>query len=89
MGAALSLDLNDVLRDRNPRLFRTLAQWFGQSAGSIRLPVDGLTMTAGIRFPPQPGSGALEAGMGLELLDPQDALARLQPIANRLATLVV
>ncbi len=41
------------------------------------------------RFPPQPGSGALEAGMGLELLDPQDALARLQPIANRLATLVV
>jgi hypothetical protein len=56
MGAALSLDLNDVLRDRNPRLFRTLARWFGQSAGSIRLPVDGLTMTAGIRFPPQPGA---------------------------------
>ena len=56
IGAALSLGFNDVLRDRNPRLFRTLARGFGQSAGSIRLPVDGLTMTAGIRFPTQPGA---------------------------------
>lgn len=40
------------------------------------------------RFPPQPGSGSLEAGMGLELLDMRDAVARLQPIADRLAKLI-
>ena len=56
IGAALSLGFKDVLRDRNPRLFRTLARCFGQSAESIRLPVDGLTMIAGIRFPAQPGA---------------------------------
>jgi hypothetical protein len=54
MGAALSLGYHDFLRDGNPRLYRRLARWSGQSSGSIRLPVDGLTMTAKIRFPPQP-----------------------------------
>jgi hypothetical protein len=54
VGAALSLGLNDVLQDRNPVLFRRLARWSGQSAASIRLPVDGLIMTADIRFPPRP-----------------------------------
>ena len=37
------------------------------------------------RFAPQAGSSALQAGMGVELLDPQDALARLRPIADRLS----
>ncbi|MGA2580659.1 MAG: hypothetical protein ABSH24_32100 [Bryobacteraceae bacterium] len=64
-GAGLSLGFNDVFRDRNPRLFRTLAGWFGQNAESIRLPVDGLTLTVGIRFPTQPGAireGLLASG---------------------------
>jgi hypothetical protein len=65
MGAALSLGFHDVLRDRNPRLFRMLARRFGQSAESIRLPVEGLTMTTSIRFPAHPGAvreGLLRTG---------------------------
>ena len=56
VGAALSLGLNDILQDRNPRLFRTLARWSGQRAESIRLPVESLTMTARIRFPSEPAA---------------------------------
>ena len=56
MGAALSLGFNDILRDRNPRLFRRLAHWSGQSGDSIRLPVDGLTVGATVRFPARPGA---------------------------------
>jgi len=65
IGAALSLGLNDVFRDRNPGLFRRVARCFGQSEESLRLPVDGLTMTAGVRFPAQPGAvreGLLRTG---------------------------
>jgi hypothetical protein len=39
------------------------------------------------RFPPQASGSALEGGMGVELLDSQEAVARLQPIADRLASL--
>jgi hypothetical protein len=56
IGAALSLALNDILQNGNPRLFRTLARGSGQSADSIRLPVDGLMITGSIRFPPQPAA---------------------------------
>jgi hypothetical protein len=38
------------------------------------------------RFAPLAGGSALAAGMGVELLDPQDAVARLQPIADRLSS---
>lgn len=54
-GVALSVGYNDLLRDRSPRLYRRLARWSGRSDGSIRLPVDGLTLTAAVRFPAQPG----------------------------------
>lgn len=40
------------------------------------------------RFQPQPGSGAILVGMGVELLDLPGALARLRPVAERLASLV-
>ncbi len=40
------------------------------------------------RFQPQPGSGAILVGMGVELLDLPAALARLRPVAERLASLV-
>jgi hypothetical protein len=38
------------------------------------------------RFQPQPGSGAILVGMGVELLDLSDALARLRPVVERLAS---
>lgn len=38
------------------------------------------------RFQPEPGSGAILVGMGVELLDLPQTLARLRPIADRLAT---
>lgn len=63
MGAALSVGYNDFLRDHNPAAYRTLASWFGQSSGDIRLPVDAVTMTAAIRFP------ARAAGWREALLD--------------------
>ncbi len=37
------------------------------------------------RFEPEPGSSAILVGMGVELLDLPSALARLRPIAERLA----
>jgi hypothetical protein len=40
------------------------------------------------RFQPQPGSGAILVGMGVELLDLPDALARLRPVAERLGSLI-
>jgi hypothetical protein len=40
------------------------------------------------RFQPQPGSGAILVGMGVELLDLPAALALLRPVAERLASLV-
>jgi len=40
------------------------------------------------RFEPEPGSGAILVGMAVELLDLPAALARLRPIAERLASLV-
>jgi len=40
------------------------------------------------RFEPEPGSGAILVGMAVELLDLPAALARLRPIADRLASLV-
>jgi hypothetical protein len=40
------------------------------------------------RFEPKPGSGAILVGMGVELLDLPETLTRLQPIADRLASLV-
>jgi hypothetical protein len=40
------------------------------------------------RFQPQPGSGAILVGMGVELLDLPGALALLRPVAERLASLV-
>jgi hypothetical protein len=40
------------------------------------------------RFEPEPGSGAILVGMGVELLDLPNALARLRPIAERLAGLM-
>jgi hypothetical protein len=40
------------------------------------------------RFQPEPGSGAILVGMGVELIDLPDALARLKPIVARLASLV-
>jgi hypothetical protein len=40
------------------------------------------------RFEPEPGSGAILVGMGVELLDLPQALAYLRPIADRLASLV-
>jgi hypothetical protein len=40
------------------------------------------------RFEPEPGSGAILVGMGVELLDLPSALARLRPIAERLASLM-
>jgi PilZ domain len=39
------------------------------------------------RFQPPPGTGAILVGMGVELLDPTDALARLRPVVERLAGL--
>jgi len=39
------------------------------------------------RFQPQPGTGPILVGMGVELLDLPETLARLQPIAERLASL--
>ena len=39
------------------------------------------------RFEPEPGSGATLVGMGVELLDLPEALTRLRPIAESLATL--
>jgi hypothetical protein len=40
------------------------------------------------RFEPEPGSSAILVGMGVELLDLPSALARLQPIADRLASMM-
>ncbi|HLX08119.1 MAG TPA: PilZ domain-containing protein [Thermoanaerobaculia bacterium] len=40
------------------------------------------------RFEPEPGSGAILVGMGVELLELPQTLARLRPIAEHLATLV-
>ncbi|HVR07078.1 MAG TPA: PilZ domain-containing protein [Thermoanaerobaculia bacterium] len=40
------------------------------------------------RFEPEPGSNAILVGMGVELLDLPSALARLKPIADRLASLL-
>jgi hypothetical protein len=40
------------------------------------------------RFHPEPGSGAILVGMGVELLDLQETLARLQPVVERLSSLV-
>lgn len=40
------------------------------------------------RFEPEPGSGAILVGMGVELLDLPDALERLRPIADRLTGLL-
>jgi hypothetical protein len=40
------------------------------------------------RFEPKPGSGAILVGMGVELLDLPETLARLQPIAESLAGLL-
>lgn len=40
------------------------------------------------RFEPEPGSGAILVGMAVELLDLPAALARLRPIADRLAGLI-
>ncbi|MBV8201769.1 MAG: PilZ domain-containing protein [Acidobacteria bacterium] len=40
------------------------------------------------RFEPEPGSGAILVGMGVELLDLPSALARLRPIAENLASLM-
>jgi hypothetical protein len=53
-------------------------------AGPAAAPIE-LAARVVQRFPPQAGSSALQAGMGVELLDPQDALARLRPIADRLS----
>ena len=39
------------------------------------------------RFEPEPGSGAILVGMGVELLDLPEALTRLRPIAEQLASL--
>jgi hypothetical protein len=39
------------------------------------------------RFQPEPGSGAILVGMGVELLDLQETLARLQPVVERLSSL--
>ncbi len=36
------------------------------------------------RFQPQPGSGAILVGMGVELLDLPSILDRLQPVVDRL-----
>ena len=40
------------------------------------------------RFEPEPGSSAILVGMGVELLDMPAALARLKPIAERLASMM-
>jgi hypothetical protein len=40
------------------------------------------------RFEPRPGSSAILVGMGVELLDLPDALARLRPVVERLASLI-
>ncbi len=54
VGGALSLSLNDILRDRNPRLYERLASWCGQTAAGTRLPIEDLNMTATIRFSGEP-----------------------------------
>jgi PilZ domain len=55
----------------------------GPAAASVQL-----TARVVQRFEPEPGSGAILVGMGVELIEPLEALGRLRPIVERLAGMV-